>query len=66
MEAQNGDNLADYQPISAKEEADFRRLLAHCNLTIGEADQFFDQLSSQLSALDGVSDRMVILVSGLG
>ncbi|VDM74948.1 unnamed protein product [Strongylus vulgaris] len=42
----NGDMIHDYQkpvllqPVSAKEEADFRRLLMKAELTIGEADRF--------------------------
>ncbi|VDP18730.1 unnamed protein product [Heligmosomoides polygyrus] len=36
----NTDLIHDYQPVSGKEEADFRRLLAKAELTIGEADKF--------------------------
>ncbi|KAK6061299.1 exocyst complex component 1 family protein [Cooperia oncophora] len=49
------DFIHDYQPVSAKEEADFRRLLAKAELTIGEADKFAEVLSSQLQSLDGAN-----------
>ncbi|KAK5965150.1 Exocyst complex component 1 [Trichostrongylus colubriformis] len=49
------DFIHDYQPVSAKEEADFRRLLARAELTIGEADKFAEVLSSQLQSLDGAN-----------
>ncbi|VDO57788.1 unnamed protein product [Haemonchus placei] len=51
----NSDFIHDYQPVSAKEEADFRRLLAKAELTIGEADKFAEVLSSQLQSLDGAN-----------
>ncbi|KAJ1353738.1 GTP-Rho binding exocyst subunit [Parelaphostrongylus tenuis] len=51
----NTDFVHDYQPISAKEEADFRRLLAKGELTIGEADKFAEILSAQLQSLDGAN-----------
>lgn len=54
------DNLADYQPISAKEEADFRRLLARANLTIGEADKFASVLGEQLQQLDGANIQSIM------
>ena len=53
------DSLADYQPVSTKEEADFRRLLARCNLTIGQTDTFADQLTRELSVLDGVNKTRI-------
>uniref|UniRef100_A0A914X136 Exocyst complex component Sec3 PIP2-binding N-terminal domain-containing protein n=1 Tax=Plectus sambesii TaxID=2011161 RepID=A0A914X136_9BILA len=54
------DSLADYQPVSAKEEADFRRLLTRCNMTIGQADAFADQLSRELSVLDGANIQAIM------
>ncbi|KJH44984.1 exocyst complex component 1 family protein [Dictyocaulus viviparus] len=51
----NTDFVHDYQPISVKEEADFRRLLAKAELTIGEADKFAEILSAQLQSLDGAN-----------
>lgn len=54
------DGLADYQPISAKEEADFRRLLTRANLTIGEADKFADVLAEQLQLLDGANIQSIM------
>lgn len=49
-----------FQPISAKEEADFRRLLARANLTIGEADKFADVLAEQLQLLDGANIQSIM------
>ncbi|ETN84038.1 hypothetical protein NECAME_07065 [Necator americanus] len=51
----SGDVIHDYQPVSAKEEADFRRLLMKAELTIGEADKFSEVLSAQLQSLDGAN-----------
>lgn len=49
-----------FQPISVKEEADFRRLLARANLTIGEADKFATVLASQLQLLDGANIQSIM------
>uniref|UniRef100_A0A914ZGK6 Exocyst complex component Sec3 PIP2-binding N-terminal domain-containing protein n=1 Tax=Parascaris univalens TaxID=6257 RepID=A0A914ZGK6_PARUN len=54
------ENFADYQPISAKEEADFRRLLARAQLTIGEADKFATILGEQLQQLDGANIQSIM------
>ncbi|VDN07869.1 unnamed protein product [Thelazia callipaeda] len=54
------EGLVDYQPISAKEEADFRRLLDRANLTIGEADKFAAVLASQLQLLDGANIQSIM------
>ncbi|VDD94922.1 unnamed protein product [Enterobius vermicularis] len=54
------DNLADYQPISVKEEADFRRLLARANLTVGETDKFALLLGEQLQSLDGANIQSIM------
>ncbi|VDK45989.1 unnamed protein product [Anisakis simplex] len=60
MEDGSEENFADYQPISAKEEADFRRLLARAQLTIGEADKFAAVLSEQLQQLDGANIQSIM------
>ncbi|MCP9266035.1 Exocyst complex component 1 [Dirofilaria immitis] len=54
------EGLVDYQPISVKEEADFRRLLARASLTIGEADKFATVLASQLQLLDGANIQSIM------
>lgn len=46
---------SDYQPISNKEDADFRKLIARANLTIGEAHIFAEMLTEQLQSLDGAN-----------
>jgi translation initiation factor 2B subunit (eIF-2B alpha/beta/delta family) len=45
----------NYQPISSKEEADFRRLLQKAELQIGQARQFSATLNEQLSHLDSAN-----------
>uniref|UniRef100_A0A0N5AIT6 Sec3-PIP2_bind domain-containing protein n=1 Tax=Syphacia muris TaxID=451379 RepID=A0A0N5AIT6_9BILA len=59
-EATAEDSLADYQPISLKEEADFRRLLAQANLSIGDADKFATILAEQLQQLDGANIQSIM------
>ncbi|KAI1710586.1 exocyst complex component sec3 domain-containing protein [Ditylenchus destructor] len=56
----NGADLADYQPITAKEEADFRRLLAKSNLEVGKARQFATVLNEQLMKLDGANIESIM------
>ncbi|CEF67059.1 Exocyst complex component 1 [Strongyloides ratti] len=57
----NKDNLGDdYQPISAKEEHDFRMLLEKSNLTIGEAEKFSFMLTDQLMQLDGANIESIM------
>ncbi len=48
------DQDEDYQPITSKEEADFRLLLAKCDLAMADAHRFNEQLTRSLSLLDGV------------
>jgi len=43
------------QPISLKEENDFRHLLEKANLQIGQARQFSSSLNDQLSQLDSAN-----------
>ncbi|CAK5111580.1 unnamed protein product [Meloidogyne enterolobii] len=45
----------NYQPISLKEENDFRHLLEKANLQIGQARQFSTSLNDQLSQLDSAN-----------
>uniref|UniRef100_A0A915CXN2 Exocyst complex component Sec3 PIP2-binding N-terminal domain-containing protein n=1 Tax=Ditylenchus dipsaci TaxID=166011 RepID=A0A915CXN2_9BILA len=63
VEGSNGadnDNFTDYQPISAKEEADFRRLMAKSDLEIGKARQFANALNEQLMLLDGANIESIM------
>ncbi|PIO72974.1 hypothetical protein TELCIR_05072 [Teladorsagia circumcincta] len=60
--------LSTFQPVSAKEEADFRRLLAKAELTIGEADKFAESMMGSemavnqlLALLDGALDKVALL-----
>ncbi|CAP32761.2 Protein CBR-SEC-3 [Caenorhabditis briggsae] len=46
---------SDYQPVSAKEDADFRKLIERANLTIGDAHAFAEMLTEQLQSLDGAN-----------
>lgn len=43
------------QPITLKEETDFRNLLEKANLQIGQARQFSASLNNQLSQLDSAN-----------
>ncbi|KAF7634516.1 Sec3-PIP2_bind domain-containing protein [Meloidogyne graminicola] len=45
----------NYQPITLKEETDFRNLLEKANLQIGQARQFSASLNNQLSQLDSAN-----------
>ncbi|EGT58201.1 hypothetical protein CAEBREN_17274 [Caenorhabditis brenneri] len=46
---------SDYQPVSQKEDADFRKLIEKANLTIGDAHLFAEMLTEQLQSLDGAN-----------
>ncbi|CAI5454116.1 unnamed protein product [Caenorhabditis angaria] len=46
---------SDYQPITTKEDMDFRKLLGRADLTIGEAHKFAEMLTEQLQNLDGAN-----------
>lgn len=50
----------DYQALSAKEEADLELLMSECQVAISNAEVFTEQLSKQLSVLDGVSICLVV------
>lgn len=51
----------DYQALSSKEEADLELLMSECQMAISNAEAFSEQLSKQLSMLDGVSRITVFL-----
>ncbi|CAJ0574894.1 unnamed protein product, partial [Mesorhabditis spiculigera] len=55
------DHFNEYQPISAKEEADFRKLLAACNFKIDETDLFHQKLTEQLHLLDGQNVQSIMV-----
>ena len=44
----------DYQELTPKEESDLELLMSECNVAISNAETFTEQLSKQLSVLDGV------------
>ena len=48
------DNTEDYHALSAKEEMDLEAMMNQCDFAISDAEKFADQLSSDLSVLDGV------------
>ncbi|CAD6187358.1 unnamed protein product [Caenorhabditis auriculariae] len=50
-----GDDQNDYQPITAREEADFRKLLGKANLSMGQMNIFAEMLTEQLQSLDGAN-----------
>ncbi|CAE1251875.1 EXOC1 [Acanthosepion pharaonis] len=43
----------DYQALSSKEESDLDLLMSECQMAISNAEAFAEQLSKQLSVLDG-------------
>lgn len=59
QKSQSADNLSmageDFQALSAKEEADLELLMSECQIAMSNAELFAEQLSKQLSVLDGVS-----------
>ena len=50
-----GGDTEDWQALSAKEEEDVEAMMAQCEFAISNAEAFADQLSKDLSVLDGVS-----------
>jgi len=44
----------DYQALSSKEESDLDHLMSECQVAISNAEAFAENLSKQLSVLDGV------------
>jgi len=46
--------LEDYQALSNREEEDLEALMSECSSAISNAETFAEQLSKQLSILDGV------------
>lgn len=61
QKSQSSDDLSiageDYQALSAKEEADLELLMSECQVAMSNAELFAEQLSKQLSVLDGVSRK---------
>ena len=59
QKSQSVDDLSiageDYQALSAKEESDLELLMSECQVAMSNAEIFTEQLSKQLSVLDGVS-----------
>ena len=45
----------DYQPITAKEEADFNQMLREFNLNISQAKLFHEKLTRRLTELDNTN-----------
>ncbi|XP_055958855.1 exocyst complex component 1 [Patella vulgata] len=62
--AQDGDDISiedeDYQALSAKEESDLERLMSSCQAGIANAEVFADQLSKELSVLDGANIHSIM------
>ena len=44
----------DYHALSSKEESDVESLMSQCEFAISNAEAFSEQLSNDLSVLDGV------------
>ena len=58
QKSQSVDDLSmageDYQALSTKEESDLELLMSECQVAMSNAELFAEQLSKQLSVLDGV------------
>ncbi|KAL4230853.1 Exocyst complex component 1 [Mactra antiquata] len=52
--------LEDYQALSGKEETDLETLMSECNAAISNAESFAEQLSKQLSVLDGANIHSIM------
>ncbi|CAI9726036.1 exocyst complex component 1-like isoform X1 [Octopus vulgaris] len=50
----------DYQALSSKEEADLELLMSECQMAISNAEAFSEQLSKQLSMLDGANIHSIM------
>uniref|UniRef100_A0A0B6ZCF6 Exocyst complex component Sec3 PIP2-binding N-terminal domain-containing protein n=1 Tax=Arion vulgaris TaxID=1028688 RepID=A0A0B6ZCF6_9EUPU len=50
----------DYQALSSKEEADLELLMSECQVAISNAEVFTEQLSKQLSVLDGANIHSIM------
>jgi hypothetical protein len=47
----------DYQALTDREEKDLERLLTQSNNALSNAEKFMEQLSKDLSLLDGVHNK---------
>ena len=45
----------DYRALSEREQEDLERLMEQCDSAVSNAEAFADQLSKDLSVLDGVN-----------
>jgi exocyst complex component 1 len=53
---------SDWHALSPKEETDLDTIMSQCDFAISNAELFADQLSRDLSVLDGVSVKANILL----
>ncbi|PVD35270.1 hypothetical protein C0Q70_06552 [Pomacea canaliculata] len=64
QKSQSADNLSmageDFQALSAKEEADLELLMSECQIAMSNAELFAEQLSKQLSVLDGANIHSIM------
>lgn len=52
---------SDWHALSPKEETDLDTIMSQCDFAISNAELFADQLSRDLSVLDGVSVKAVLV-----
>ncbi|XP_064636465.1 exocyst complex component 1-like isoform X2 [Lineus longissimus] len=57
-------NSEDYQALSTKEEADLESLMSQCEFAISNAEAFSEQLSKDLSSLDGANIHSIMASEG--
>ncbi|XP_048237004.1 exocyst complex component 1-like isoform X1 [Haliotis rufescens] len=64
QKSEGGDDISiedeDYQALSSKEESDLELLMSECKVAISNAETFTDQLSRQLSVLDGANIHSIM------
>ncbi|KAK7097986.1 exocyst complex component 1-like isoform X2 [Littorina saxatilis] len=64
QKSQSVDDLSiageDYQALSAKEESDLELLMSECHVAMSNAELFAEQLSKQLSVLDGANIHSIM------
>ncbi|KAK7495288.1 hypothetical protein BaRGS_00013470 [Batillaria attramentaria] len=64
QKSQSVDDLSmageDYQALSSKEESDLELLMSECQVAMSNAEVFAEQLSKQLSVLDGANIHSIM------
>lgn len=54
---------SDYQPITEKEAIDLKQMMENCKYAVSNAELFMENLSKDLSILDGVKSNLDKLIN---